>query len=148
MSDKPTFDHFGLSQDNLDRLLSKSLKPEEINVDAPQRHDRVTELLGWFARLTQGAANPKWLEAHAMELAYYIATNGVNRQIDLDVVRRDAYAEGVRASESDREILRKHTDMVFDTPLQPHDHAGRLDRLEIQMAQLREHMTAKLEQNG
>lgn len=53
-------------------LLAHTLKPEEIA--GPERENRINELLHWFKRYNDGNANPKWLRAHASELAYYIAT--------------------------------------------------------------------------
>jgi hypothetical protein len=62
-----------LSNVDVDALLAHSLKPDEISGE--ERELRVRELLRWFSRLTRQQANPKWLESHAYELAYYIATS-------------------------------------------------------------------------
>ena len=55
------------------RLLPHTLKPEEITGDADTKHTRLVELVHWMARLNEGNANPKWLRAHANELAHYVA---------------------------------------------------------------------------
>ena len=54
------------------KLLPHGLKPTEIGGE--RREQRAAELVRWFSRYTDGHANPKWLESHAMELAYYVAT--------------------------------------------------------------------------
>lgn len=56
-----------------EKLLKASLKPEEISGDTDTKNARVTELVRWMARYTEGHANPKWLASHAAELAYYVA---------------------------------------------------------------------------
>lgn len=56
-----------------DVLIHKCLKPEEITGDSETREKRARELVSWFARYAEGSANPKWLEAHAFELAHYVA---------------------------------------------------------------------------
>lgn len=55
------------------RLLPHTLKPEEITGSADIKNCRVKELVNWIARYNEGGANPKWLAAHATELAYYVA---------------------------------------------------------------------------
>jgi hypothetical protein len=54
-------------------LLERCLKPEEITGDSEKREARAKELVNWFARYSRGAANPKWFERHAFELAHYVA---------------------------------------------------------------------------
>lgn len=56
-----------------DRLLKHCLKPEEITGDVETKNARVVELVNWMARHGEGNANPKWLAAHAAELAHYVA---------------------------------------------------------------------------
>lgn len=56
-----------------DRLLPHCLKPDEITGTAEVKHERVVELVHWMARYGEGNANPKWLAAHAAELAHYVA---------------------------------------------------------------------------
>lgn len=135
--------NFGLSEEQMELILSKCLKPEEIAGTPEQIQDRVHELLHWFARLGQNRANPKWTFQHAMELAYYIASNAINQHLDLSAVRCNAYSEGVVASEKDRQILKNHTDLPFEPPLKPEDYAGRLDRLERGLAQMRQLLAEK-----
>lgn len=79
---------FGINGEQLSWLLISSLKSDEIAGPPEVRQKRVRELLHWFVRLTQGWANPKWLYGHAMELAYHIATNDVNRGIDLSAIEQ------------------------------------------------------------
>ena len=55
------------------RLLPHCLKPDEITGSAETKHERVVELVHWMARYCEGNANPKWLKAHAAELAHYVA---------------------------------------------------------------------------
>lgn len=55
------------------KLLAKCLKPEEISGDANVCNDRLDELIRWFVRYSEGKANQKWADAHAYELAFYIA---------------------------------------------------------------------------
>jgi len=57
----------------LERLLSHTMKPEEISGDIEIKNSRVEELVRWMARYNEGHANPKWLAEHATELAYHIA---------------------------------------------------------------------------
>ncbi len=57
----------------LHRLLPHALKPEEIEGPEDVREARAAELVRWFARHAEGHANPKWFEAHAYELAAYVA---------------------------------------------------------------------------
>ena len=56
-----------------DRLLPHALKPEEITGNTDTKNRRVEELVKWIARYNEGNANPKWLAAHATELAHYVA---------------------------------------------------------------------------
>lgn len=135
--------NFGLSEEQMKLILSKCMKPEEIAGTPEQIQDRVHELLHWFVRLAEGKANKIWAFQHAMELVYYIASNAVNQHLDLHAVRCNAYSEGVVASEKDRQILKNHTDIPFEPPLKPEDHAGRLDRLERGMAQMRQLLAEK-----
>ncbi|KWF90343.1 hypothetical protein WL95_27320 [Burkholderia cepacia] len=98
---------YGLSSEQLAVLCSNGLKPEEIGGDAATQHDRVRELVHWFARFARGEANPKWAHSHAFELAYFVASNGQNRQIDLHAIKDVAYLEGVNITPSDRGILER-----------------------------------------
>ncbi len=66
---------FGLSKNDLERLLGECLKPEEISGEITVQRARVKELINWFRRFADGNANPKWFRAHAFELAYYVAIN-------------------------------------------------------------------------
>jgi hypothetical protein len=135
--------NFGLSEEQMKLILSKCMKPEEIAGTPEQIQDRVRELLHWFVRLAEGKANKIWTFQHAMELAYYIASNAVNQHLDLSAVRCNAYSEGIVASEKDRQILKNHTDIPFEPPLKPEDYAGRLDRLERGLAQMRQLLVEK-----
>lgn len=97
----------GLTTEQADLLLTSSLKPEEIGGAPDLQHRRVRELLHWFARLTQGNANPKWLRGHAFELAYYVATMGPDRSLDVDAIRKAGFLEGVNISPEDRRMLER-----------------------------------------
>lgn len=66
---------FGLSEDDLKKVLGQCLKPEEISGDKNLQAERVKELIRWFNRYADGNANPKWFHRHAFELVYYLATN-------------------------------------------------------------------------
>src|SRR5580698_2654063 len=74
---------FGLSEDDVKKLLDAGLKPEEIGGDQRTQLLRVKELVRWFRRCLDGNANPKWFQSHTYELVYYIVTNAGNRFIDL-----------------------------------------------------------------
>lgn len=52
-------------------LLAECMKPEEIDGSTEKRHARVRELVAWFARFSDGRANPKWFREHAFELALF-----------------------------------------------------------------------------
>lgn len=97
----------GLTSEQADLLLVSSLKPEEIGGAPDLQHRRVRELLHWFARLTQGNANPKWLRGHAFELAYYVATMGPDRSLDVDAIHKAGFLEGVNISPEDRRMLER-----------------------------------------
>lgn len=56
-----------------EKLIGSCLKPEEITGDSQTRERRAEELVRWFARLSEGNANPKWAMQHAYELAHYVA---------------------------------------------------------------------------
>lgn len=99
---------FGISQADIQIILDKSLKPEEIAGEASIQLGRVKELVLWFVRYAKGSANPKWFQAHAFELAYYIATNAGNRFIDLEAISRKGWKEGINISDKERELLIKH----------------------------------------
>ncbi|RFP32461.1 hypothetical protein D0T21_09690 [Duganella sp. BJB476] len=101
------FNHYGLSTEQLQQLLDGGLKPEEISGADDVQHDRVHELVWWFARLTQGNANSKWAVRHACELAYFIAANGINRNIDLKAIRDAAFKEGVNITPEERGTLER-----------------------------------------
>lgn len=107
LNKEPKAQHFSLNPDRLALLLKHSMKPEEISGSEGVQHSRVAEILSWMARYVQGQANPKWLAEHACELAYYIASNGVNREIDLKEIRDKSFTEGVNTSESDRALLNR-----------------------------------------
>ena len=100
-------DNFGLSEEQVAILLSGCMKPEEINGAQEVQHERVVELLHWFARYALGHANPKWLVEHAMELAYYIANQGVNRHLDMKEFKQQSFLEGVNITDTDRGILER-----------------------------------------
>lgn len=105
-TDAKQFHYFGLSTEELQWLLDGSLKPEEIaSIDEGEQHSRVSELVHWFARFTQGKANSKWANRHACELAYFIATNSINRSIDLDAITKAAFKEGVNITPEERNVL-------------------------------------------
>ena len=99
--------NYGLSPLQLDSLLRAGLKPEEIGGTPAAQHDRVRELLHWFARFLDGHANPKWARAHAYELAYFVATNGMNRTIDIRAIADAAYKEGVNIKPDERRLLER-----------------------------------------
>ena len=101
------FHHYGLGAEQLQQLLDGGLKPEEISGAADVQHDRVHELVWWFARLTQGSANAKLAVRHACELAYFVATNGVNRRINLKAIRDAAFKEGVNITPEERGTLER-----------------------------------------
>lgn len=98
---------FNLSKEDLDKLLSECLKPEEISGDPAKQLDRIDELIHWFKRFATGNANPKWFHAHAFELVYYIATTAPNRFIDLEEIRKKAYFQGVNITSIERTVLEK-----------------------------------------
>jgi len=98
---------FGLDDEKVERLRANSLKPEEIAGDDETQHDRVDELLHWFARLANRSANPKWLEGHAFELAYYVATQSGNRNINIQAVRDKAFKEGLNVTAAERAMLER-----------------------------------------
>ncbi len=107
-----TFDNdkvpgFGLSLTQLEVLLQHGLKPEEIGGSADVQHSRVNELVHWFARLAEGRANGKWAVQHAFELAYYIASEGMNRHVDLNAFQKAAWLEGVHITASERGTLER-----------------------------------------
>lgn len=86
-------------------LLQNTLKPEEINGTYQQQVERVQELLSWFVRYANGQANPKWFEQHAFELAYYLANNNRELNIDFQEIRQTACYEGMMASDSIKKLL-------------------------------------------
>lgn len=98
---------FGLSAGQLETLRTNSLKPEEIAGPADAQQKRVRELTHWFARLAGGNANPKWTRAHAMELAYYIATEGKDRGLDLSAIEDAAFTKGVNTTPAERAMLQR-----------------------------------------
>ncbi|MBB5411861.1 hypothetical protein HDG34_005827 [Paraburkholderia sp. HC6.4b] len=100
-------ENFGLSAMQLSALRDAGLKPEEIAGEPDVQQERVRELLHWFARFIHGSANGRWAVSHAFELAYYIASNGVNRTIDMQASLQAAYMEGVNITENDRGILER-----------------------------------------
>lgn len=107
---KPGYDHDPKDGDvwngvGIETLLENAGKPEEINGTNEQRHARINELLHWFVRLANRNANPKWAHEHAFELAYYIATNGINRRVNLEKVRSDAMIVGFNATPEQRRVL-------------------------------------------
>lgn len=61
-----------------EELLAHCLKAGEISGDKQQV--RIKELIGWFSRYYQHAANPKWLSGHAAELCYFIIKNSQAEQ--------------------------------------------------------------------
>jgi hypothetical protein len=128
---KPT--HFGLTGEQLVRILSKCLKPEEINGTPETQHERIAELIHWFARYADGVANPKWAVSHAFELAYYIATHAVNQHLDTATIRKDAYIQGLVSSETDRHFAKKYGSV---TPVAEEDLPNRIIALEQQVAML------------
>lgn len=109
----------GLSSEQVAALLADSLKPEEIGGDAVKQHERVGELLHWFARLTKGMANPKWTAQHASELAYYIATGAQNRHVDVEAVRQAAFLEGCNITAQERATLERIGAIKAAPPSQP-----------------------------
>jgi hypothetical protein len=101
-------ENFGLDAAQIRALRNAGLKPEEIAGAPDVQQERITELLHWFARFTRGEANGKWAVEHAFELAYYIASNGINRTIDMRESKQAAYLEGVNISDSDRGMLERY----------------------------------------
>lgn len=93
------------SNQETNTLLAACLKPEEINGTKLEQIARVQELISWFIRLANDRANPKWTKAHAMELAYYLAKNNTELEIDLTPVTEKAFIEGFKISDSEREIF-------------------------------------------
>lgn len=98
---------FGLMDGDVAALRDAGLKPEEIAGDAVKQQERVSELVHWFARFLRGSANPKWLASHAMELAYYIATNADNRHIDVGEIRKAGFKEGLNVTPEERAMLER-----------------------------------------
>lgn len=96
---------FGLNEKEASVLLAASLKPEEISGDPVTQHERIGELVRWFVRLANGNANPKWTAAHAMELAYYLATELPGRQLSLGALRMDGFKEGINIDPEQRKML-------------------------------------------
>ncbi|RWQ35486.1 MAG: hypothetical protein EOS20_18430 [Mesorhizobium sp.] len=96
---------FGLDAESIEAFRFNSLKPEEIAGDARTQAKRIGELLHWFARLQRGSANPKWTMAHAMELAYYIATTDDRAPIDIAQIEKDAWLKGVKATHDERGMM-------------------------------------------
>lgn len=97
---------FGLTQADLEGILKECLKPEEIAGAPEKQHERVQELIRWFARLSRGHANPKWLKAHAFELVYYIATTDPSRHLDLNTIKFKAFLDGVDLPDRQRDLIR------------------------------------------
>ena len=83
------------------------MKPEEIGGDAQVQHERVGELVRWFARFIDGNANPKWAYQHAYELAFYVASNGMNRAIDTREIADQAYKEGINIKPHERRMFER-----------------------------------------
>ena len=84
----------------MNSLLVKCMKIDQITSDNPvHRIERIQELLNWFERYATGQANPKWLEGHAFELAYYLATNNNELKIDFEAERNKAFKEGLTVPE-------------------------------------------------
>ena len=110
---------FGVPADRIALLLKNSLKPEEINGHPQVQHSRVAEILSWMARYTEGHANGKWLVGHACELAYYIASNGVNQHIDMSAATDKAFTNGVNISTEDRAILNRINPDKFPPQVAP-----------------------------
>jgi hypothetical protein len=106
---------YGLTLTQTENLLNASLKPEEIAGSPETQHNRVNELIRWFARYTQGNANPKWLAAHACELAYYIATTDAARHLDLRQISANAFDKGVHVTDEQRALLLR----LSPTPEEP-----------------------------
>lgn len=99
--------NFGLDERSMQRLLDAGMKPQEIAGTPDVQHERVHELVRWFVRLIGGGANPKWTTMHAYELAYYIASNGINRAIDMVASKQAAFLEGANISADDRAMLER-----------------------------------------
>lgn len=97
---------FGLSKEDIKNILMNSLKPEEISGSAEKQHDRIDELVLWFARLARGQANPKWTREHAFELVYYIATTDPSRHLNLRNMRLQSFMEGVTLPDGQRDLIR------------------------------------------
>ena len=131
-SDKP-ISNFGLNAEQLELILSKCLKPEEINGPPKAQQERIAELVHWFARYAGGHANPKWAPPHAFELVYYIASHAINQHIDLASIRKDAYIQGLLASESDRRVMRE---CGIATEIPAEDFPARITALERQVKTL------------
>lgn len=119
----------GLNSEQADLLLVSSLKPEEIGGAPDLQHRRVRELLHWFTRLTQGNANPKWLRGHAFELAYYVATMGPDRSLDVDAIHKAGFLEGVNISPEDRRMLERVGSIAAQPTPEPVALPGRDDDL-------------------
>jgi hypothetical protein len=100
-------ENYGLTPFQLAALLEAGLKPEEIGGNPQVQHERVRELLHWFARFIDGNANPKWAYQHAYELAYYIASNGMNRAIDTRQIADNAYKDGINIKPHERRMFER-----------------------------------------
>jgi hypothetical protein len=99
--------NFGLTPFQLAALLEAGLKPEEIGGNPQVQHERVCELIQWFSRFIDGNANPKWAYQHAYELAYYIASNGMNRAINTREIADNAYKEGINIKPHERRMFER-----------------------------------------
>lgn len=108
----PTYTNFGMSDEALKLLLDKCLKPEEIAGDPALQLARVNELVHWFARLAAGHANSKWAVAHAFELAWYVATQSVNREVNLREIKLESFIKGMNTTDAERQMWADHDERV------------------------------------
>lgn len=99
---------WGLTLEQVSALKSHCLKPEEIaGEDKVVAVKRVRELLHWMVRYANQSANPKWLVGHAFELAYRLATQSFQSNVDWHKFGEAAYLEGLNCPGNDRAALQR-----------------------------------------
>ena len=100
--------NWGLTLEQLNTLKTNCLKPKEIaGEDKVVAAKRVRELLHWMARYANKSANPKWLVGHAFELAYRLATQSFQSNVDWHKFGEAAYLEGLNCPGNDRATLQR-----------------------------------------
>ena len=96
---------FQLSRETIDLFLTCALNPQEIAGKPAIQHARVKQVLQWFEGLAKDQVDPAWLAHYAYELAYYTATNGAQRCIDVDAERRNALVHGMALRDREPKVL-------------------------------------------